>query len=495
MGVEELKPPSSTSKYLQIPNRQITISSLVSRILDTRSFRRLRSLNQLALVDLIYPGAGYRRYQHCLRAYGYCTDFLLALSNSPDFRLLFTPLLARQTLVLALLHDINHFPFLHTFQELNWRSFKEISLLDLVCDGQATGDRPSIYELVENETGLTPVQLREILFEEHSTLVEKDYSPGLQIAKSLIDSGADIDKLAYLEDDSANTGVAYGKGVDVARLISSATVTRIEVGLKQGWHLAFREEGVPAVESLVMTRYWMFRSVYWHRVNRAIMTMLLEVARSVFPEELPPNPQGNLFPIEIPTETTGPIRNFIVQSMWKSEESVIEMLNDLFKAKYDQDSIIADLLKQPSNIYKRLYSLQGTDLTTSEQKVHDALEKYTNVQLLTFRERLASNLNKELKSSPSLRARDILLDIPGRRLDSSGHIYIVRDSGEARLLADLEGPVKHVINEFSGLAKRIRIFVPPDFDPGEPITTPRFRERVFGAIYRSLSSSKATEVR
>ena len=57
-------------------------------------------------------------------------------------------------LVLALLHDINHFPFLHTFQELGAASFAEVSLLDLFCDGEATGDKPSLYQIVEEETGL-----------------------------------------------------------------------------------------------------------------------------------------------------------------------------------------------------------------------------------------------------------------------------------------------------------------------------------------------------
>jgi HD superfamily phosphohydrolase len=496
MGVEELKPPSSTSKYLQIPNRQIPVSTLVSSILDTRSFRRLSSINQLGMVDFIYPGAGYRRYQHCLRAYGYCCDFLLSLNNSPDFRLLFTPELARQTLILALLHDINHFPFLHTFQELNWPSFQEISLLDLTCDGEVTGDAPSIYEIVEKETGLTPKQLKDILFEDHTALVEKNYAPGLQIAKSLIDSGADIDKLAYLEDDSAHTGVAYGRGIDVARLVSSATVAHVEVGLKKGWHLAFKEDGVAAVESLVMARYWMFRSVYWHRTNRAFMAMLLEVAREVFPEEHEPDRQGNLFQETVhPTDMSNPIREFIIQTMWKSEEAVLEILNRKFRDTHGKDSIIADLVRQPSKIYRRIFTLRGIEPSQGEKKVQEELQRYTSKQIRDYRQRLVIEMNKTLHFPSELRKEDVLLDIPGRRLDPSGQIFMVGESGAPKRLSDIEGPVKNVLTEFSGLAKRIRVFIAPAFDPGDAAATRSFREEMIGAMYRSLVPSKANEVR
>src|SRR5262249_13835718 len=109
MGVDELTPPSSAKQTLQLPGKVITISHLIDRLSNTRSFRRLRSISQLVFLDVVYPGAGYRRHLHCLRAYGYCADLIGSLTHSPEFRLLFNPLLARQALAMSLLHDINHF--------------------------------------------------------------------------------------------------------------------------------------------------------------------------------------------------------------------------------------------------------------------------------------------------------------------------------------------------------------------------------------------------
>ena len=131
MGVEELTPPGSAQRVLQLPHRVITISSIIDKLINTRSFRRLRSMNQLAFVDLLYPGAGYRRYLHCLRAYGYCGDFLESLTNTPRFRRLFDSRLACQAMVMSLLHDINHFPLLHIFQETPGNYIHDIDIFDL----------------------------------------------------------------------------------------------------------------------------------------------------------------------------------------------------------------------------------------------------------------------------------------------------------------------------------------------------------------------------
>ncbi len=301
--------------------------------------------NQLALVDVIYPGAGYRRSLHCLRAYSYCAEMIESLTQSPRFRLLFSPLLARQALAASLLHDINHCLFLHTFQEAIGKPMKNVDLLDLFCDGHLTKDNPSIYEILEQEVSLPRSQFRDLLLKEHCYLVENGYEPGLQIVKSMIDSGADVDKLAYLEDDSFFTGVAYGHGVDSRRLIASATIVKIPLQStcsNQGWHLGFRDDGLSAVESLVMARYWMFRTVYWHRINRAIMAMLLHVIRKLY-LKFSENPQ-----------------RFVEDTMWLSEEQALDYLNTQYRKNKDgKDSITNDIMKDHRTVYRRLLSIQG----------------------------------------------------------------------------------------------------------------------------------------
>jgi HD superfamily phosphohydrolase/serine/threonine protein kinase len=443
MGVEELVPASSATKTYQLPGRQIATSPLIDKIVNTRSFRRLRSINQLALVDVLYPAAGYKRHVHCLRAYAYCADLLESLTHTAQFRAFFNPRLARQTLVVALLHDINHFPFLHTFQEVRGEYVSGIDLIDLFCDGKATQDAPGIYDIV-GETGLTSEQFKDLLMLDHSKFVEKGYEPGLQIARSIVDSGADIDKLAYLEDDSRFTGVAYGWGIDAARLLASATVVEVPEGI--GWHLGFREQGLSAVESLVMARYWMFRNVYWHRVNRAMMAMMMHVIKKLY------------------SEGRGNASDFIADTMWQSEESVLEYLNAKHHARFGTDCIARFILRNPASVYQRLFSISGAASVERERRLYTDITGLDAQALETFRTNATSALSDFLRVqslNDALGFEDVLLDIPGRRLDMSGEIFIRLDSGEVKRIQDLPGPVARLTGEFEQLVKRLRVFVHP----------------------------------
>jgi hypothetical protein len=443
MGVEELAPASSATSTLQLPGRIITTSPLIEQLTNTRSFRRLRSINQLALLDVLYPGAGYKRHLHSLRAYAYCADLLESLTHTAQFKAFFSPLLARQALVISLLHDINHFPLLHTFQEVREEYIKDMDLIDVFCDGVATQDSPSIYELL-SEVSLTREEFRDVLLLDHTKFVEKGYEPGLQVTKSMIDSGADIDKLAYLEDDSRFTGVAYGGGVDAPRLIASATVVQVPGGT--GWHLGFQEQGLSAVESLVMARYWMFRNVYWHRVNRGIMTMMMHVIRKLY------------------VEGKGNASDYITDTMWKSEEAVLEYLNEKHRARFGVECITRLILKDPRTIYRRILSISGAAISERERKLYGEITSLSPASLEKFR--LAATLSLsdflQLRSiNETLEHEDVLLDLPGRRLDMSGPIYIKLDSGEAKAIHELPGPVARLAGEFEGLVKRLRVYVNP----------------------------------
>lgn len=492
MGVEELTPPSSAKQTVQLPGKVVTISPFIDQLSNTRSFRRLRSINQLALVDVIYPGAGYRRNLHCFRAYSYCAELIESLTQSPRFRLLFSPLLARQALAMSLLHDINHFPFLHTIQEAIGKPMKNVDLLDLFCNGCLTKDKPSIYELLEDEVKLPREQFKDLLLLEHHELVEKGYKPGLQIVKSMIDSGADVDKLAYLEDDSFFTGVAYGHGVDSRQLIASATIVKIPLNgtfTNQGWHLGFHDEGLSAVESLVMARYWMFRAVYWHRINRAIMAMLLHVIRELYVE-----PHGNA-------------QRFVEETMWLSEEQALDYLNKLYrKKKNGRDSITNDILKDHRTVYRRLLSIQGVPeeeggveanlyrrlAKLSEPHHGQQLEEYRKIITKSVEDFIYTSLGIDV----SIGDDDLLLDIPTRRLGNLGEIYIEFDTGSVKKFRDLPGVVGRASLDFERLVNRIRIFVRPEVANkiGEDILIDR-RNELLKVVYESLPRNAIDQVR
>jgi HD superfamily phosphohydrolase len=431
----------NTRLLVHLPGRVLPISEHIDRLANTRAFRRLRSIKQLALVDILYPGAGYPRDIHCFRTYGYCADMLRSLSDS-TMRHFQTPLLTRQAMALSLLHDINHFPFLHAFQEAPAKVMQGVDLIDMFCDGKLTEDSPSIYDLV-GEVGLDRRQIRDFLLERHDTLVGLGYEPGLQIIQSMLNSGVDVDKMAYLEDDSRFTGLAYGQGIDVPGLLASATVAKVDCSGKEGWHLAFRETGLSAVESLMMARYWMFTTVYWHPANRAVQSMLLHTISKLY-------------------DSPGSARGFVEDTLWMTEEAVLLYLDEKWRQKFGgSDSIVREVLKDRTKVYEMLLSIQDASGGEIEQDICYRVTRLGPEDLERWRLNLCAGL-REMLGGNGHQDDQVLLDVPGRRLEKVGNVFISTEAGEVKRIQDMGGPVSQVAPSLGLLAKRLRVFVHPD---------------------------------
>jgi HD superfamily phosphohydrolase len=105
----------------------IRITRLEKAVIDTQVFQRLRHVNQLAMVDFVYPGAVHNRFLHSLGTLHICAEMMTHCKNSVRSMQNFAPpkdvlpvqiphyaeLLAR---FVALLHDAAHVPFGHVFE-------------------------------------------------------------------------------------------------------------------------------------------------------------------------------------------------------------------------------------------------------------------------------------------------------------------------------------------------------------------------------------------
>lgn len=106
----------------------IRVTALERCLIDTPEFQRLRHVNQLAMVDLVYPGAVHNRFLHSLGTLHVCSEMVLASNNAvkmypplagadhpvPVKIGPYAELLAR---LVALLHDTAHVPFGHVFEK------------------------------------------------------------------------------------------------------------------------------------------------------------------------------------------------------------------------------------------------------------------------------------------------------------------------------------------------------------------------------------------
>ena len=228
-------------------------------LIDTEAFQRLRNITQLGFVNLVYPGARHSRFEHSLGVYHLAKQFLARLVRSdPPLELADEDI--RVFIAATLLHDIGHYPFSHTLEEL----------MPFFLDHEERARR-----IIEDESGVVNAVLREAVEVDPVRVANViDYKskdrriPDRDLLLANILSGTlDPDKIDYLLRDSLFCGVPFGESVNRDRLISAIKYDPLRR------RLAITNKGVSAVESLVFTNYLMYRNVYWHHTVRSATAM------------------------------------------------------------------------------------------------------------------------------------------------------------------------------------------------------------------------------
>jgi HD superfamily phosphohydrolase len=224
--------------------------------LDTPTVQRLRYVRQVGHAFLVYPGATHTRFEHALGAYHLTRRALAALEERGELG----PAADGDRLAVrmaALLHDVGHYPFSHALEEAGFPSHEKLGIVKL---GRGElGDR-----LVEiGGSGFAGAVGRLIGGTSDSPL------------QGLISGSLDLDKIDYLSRDARMCGVPYGT-VDVDRLLSSLTLVEFEPAR---FEVGVQEKGVSALESLLFSKYQMYRNVYWHHAVRSATCMFKRAVR------------------------------------------------------------------------------------------------------------------------------------------------------------------------------------------------------------------------
>jgi serine/threonine protein kinase len=115
MGLQDLSDSAEAS--IQLATGQLRVSPPLLDVVNHPTFRRLKRLRQLEFVNELYPDSEHTRYTHSLETFRLARLFLLQLLRHAEFRMLATPDHVEATLLVALLHDIGHYPLLHAFED------------------------------------------------------------------------------------------------------------------------------------------------------------------------------------------------------------------------------------------------------------------------------------------------------------------------------------------------------------------------------------------
>ncbi len=207
----------------------IKLEDWMVEIIDTPQFQRLRRIKQLGFANLVYPGANHTRFEHSIGV----AHIAMELKNKLE--------LDDEVVAAALLHDIGHAPFSHSSERLleKYAGVRHEELKRVV--------RGELRDVIE-ELGFSISRLSDIVSGRIPSIVSGDI---------------DVDRMDYLVRDSHYTGVAYGV-FDIYRLLDKV---KFENGI------VIEHGGLRAAESLLMSRFLMYPTVYFHHVCRIARKM------------------------------------------------------------------------------------------------------------------------------------------------------------------------------------------------------------------------------
>jgi HD superfamily phosphohydrolase len=242
--------------------------AIVPALLEARELQRLRRVRQTGLASLAYPGADHTRFAHAIGSACVMTKLvrrLRAIHEQLPYWQRLTTERARDALAAALLHDVGHGPFSHLFEQvLPQARHHEAWTSEIVLDPSTDVNRI----LRGFDAGL-PERVADLVQGKHE----------LTFLAKAVSGTFDVDRCDYLLRDAHATGVSYGS-FDLDWLLRSL---RFGVPVSDAAPpLAIDgAKGIPAIESFLLARLFMFQQVYFHKTERASEWMLSRILERV----------------------------------------------------------------------------------------------------------------------------------------------------------------------------------------------------------------------
>jgi len=226
----------------------ITINHpLIFDVIAHPYYQRLRRIQQMALAQLVYPGAVHTRLHHSLGAYHLMCQAIselkskgVAIKDDEDVAVK----------AAILLHDIGHGPFSHALENV---------LIPGVHHEQLS--LQIMRRMNEDLKGKLSLAI-EIFTNQYPKL----------FLHQLLSGQLDVDRMDYLTRDSFFTGVSEGV-IGYDRILKMLVVHNGE--------LMVEEKGIHSVEKFLMARRQMYWQVYLHKTVLSAEKMLVKIIERV----------------------------------------------------------------------------------------------------------------------------------------------------------------------------------------------------------------------
>lgn len=242
---------------------------LIWRLLNSRECQRLRRIRQLGFSELVYPGATHSRFAHSVGVFHTARILVQLLKKklSGDF----LEERAQVAACAALLHDVGHGPFSHTFEGV------------LKQYGRPKKHEKWTVEIIRGQTEIA--EILQIYDERNGTSLVKDVANLLEqeypsdIYSSVVSSQFDADRLDYLRRDKLMSGTEHG-GFDWDWLLNNLEIEDLTIGSDGSEdHIevpgfVVGHKGLKAAEAYLIGRFHLYTQVYMHKTTRGAEKML-----------------------------------------------------------------------------------------------------------------------------------------------------------------------------------------------------------------------------
>ena len=220
-------------------------SELVYDLIEHRYFQRLRSIKQVSMTHLVYPGALHTRFHHAL---GAMHLMLLAIETLKGKGIEITKEEEEAAIIAILLHDIGHGPFSHSLEHTLVEGISHEHISHLIMN-----------ELNHEFSGQLTLAIA-IFQDEHPK----------HFLHQLVSSQLDTDRMDYLNRDSFFTGVSEGV-ISFDRIIKMLNVADNQLVVEQ--------KGIYSIEKFLIARRLMYWQVYLHKTVVSAELMLIKTLK------------------------------------------------------------------------------------------------------------------------------------------------------------------------------------------------------------------------
>jgi HD superfamily phosphohydrolase len=399
----------------------ISLTDLEIEIMDTPEFQRLRGIRQLGTSHLIFPGANHTRFEHSVGTNWMLKRMIRSINRSGMCQSISDE--ERNFLgVAALLHDITHIPFGHTFEDERRILPAHDKSTDRLIHFMTCGKMGNLLK----KKALSKKLIRFFTSQKSKQSYAYDLVAG-PICSDLLD---------YLRRDAYFCGLPLNYDDRILKYLSIQDGRLcFELYNERG----FRQDAWSELISLLRIRFHLTERVYFHHAKMASGAMLSRILETLIREDL-------FKPEELYTLT---------------DDGLMVLFNERLPATHPFRDLLDSFLSR--KLYKRVYMVAKSPLNPdfpSQEKMLRFKEAF-HLNRDNQRYKLEARIARALK----IPAFSIIIYAPDTDMRlKEANIQVRVDAGPLRMLSELSNPELTSLQERHQALWRFFLFMAPRYE-------------------------------